>query len=34
MVKENIFIILEMLDLHDQKILETSFWSKIVSQYT
>lgn len=28
--KKMIFLILEILDLHDKQILETSFWSKIV----
>lgn len=34
MAKEIMFLILEMLDLHDKQILETSFWSKTVLQYT
>lgn len=34
MVKEMIFLILEKLDLHDKQILETSFWSTFVWQYT
>lgn len=34
MVKEMISLIFEMLDLNYKQILETSFWSKIVLQYT
>lgn len=34
MVKEMIFLILEMLDLHDKQILEIIFWSKMLLQYT